>query len=174
MKARHLIAAGAVITLVGILGFASVLVGINPVSAVVDGDDRDPPELQSFVAGGAHCTDDFAANSSTVVRSGGANTQVTYERNVSLPDPSYAIGDPRFDRHNESTYVLSIPIDETEKAPRDCTGVARYNASMRIPAGDDPWRIIVDHDGETVTTLFGDSDSSAFGGSASAGGSASG
>jgi hypothetical protein len=123
---------------------------------------------------GAQCTDDFMANSSTTVRAGGPNTEITYARNVSLPGPSYAIGGPTFERLNESTYVLSIPTEETEKEPRDCPGVARYEATMRIPAGDDPWRVRVDHDGETVTTLWGDADSSGVGGSASGGASASG
>lgn len=113
------------------------------------------------------------ANSSTTVVGGGANTEITHSRNISLPSPSYAIGGPAFERVNESTYHLSIPIEETEKAPRECSGVARYNASMRIPAGDDPWRVIITHDGRNVTTLFGDSDSSVFGGSVSSGASVS-
>jgi hypothetical protein len=44
---------------------------------------------------------------------------------------------------------------------------------MRIPAGDDPWTLIVKQDGETVTTLRGDSDSSLLGGSTSVSGSVS-
>ena len=44
---------------------------------------------------------------------------------------------------------------------------------MRIPAGDDPWTLIVEHDGEPVTTLRGDSDSSLLGGSTSVSGSVS-
>jgi len=38
---------------------------------------------------------------------------------------------------------------------------------MRIPTGDDPWRIDVNHDNETVTTIEGDSESGIGGGSAS-------
>ncbi|PHQ40567.1 hypothetical protein DJ69_00395, partial [Halorubrum persicum] len=53
------------------------------------------------------------------------------------------------------------------------TGVARYNGTMRIPAGDGPWTLIVRHNGETVTTLRGDSNRSLLGGSTSVSGSAS-
>lgn len=176
MNRRRLATVVAILGLVTVAGVA-VAVGAGPASAVnggVLGDEkRHPPALLSFESAGAQCTDDFMANSSTRVKGGGANTEITYARNVSLPGPSYAIGGPTFERHNESTYVLSIPIEETEKAPRDCAGVARYEAAMRIPAGDDPWRVVVEHDGETVTTLWGDSNSSVGGGSVSAGGSAS-
>ena len=44
---------------------------------------------------------------------------------------------------------------------------------MRIPAGDDPWTLIVKQDGERVTTFRGDSDVSLLGGSTSVSGSVS-
>lgn len=165
-----------IVVVLGILitvgGFAA-FVAAGPLPPILGGEERRPPALTSFESAGAHCTDDFMANSSSRVVAGGANTEITYARNVSLSDASQAVGRPTFERLNESTYLLSFPIEETEKAPRDCTAVARYNASMRIPAGDDPWQVIVNHDGQNVTTLYGDSDSSVLGGSASSGGSSS-
>lgn len=44
---------------------------------------------------------------------------------------------------------------------------------MRIPAGEDPWQVIIRHDGQNVTTVFGDADSSLVGDSASGGGNVS-
>ncbi|MCU4802457.1 hypothetical protein OB920_19010 [Halobacteria archaeon HArc-gm2] len=160
----------AVVGVVAIVGTVAVVAGLGlwPVGAGSPlGDDPQPPALLSFESAGAHCTDDFSANSSTSVASGGVNTEITHARNVSLPGPSYAIGGPTFERQNESTYVLSVPIEETDKAPRECPGAARYEATMRVPAGDDPWRIVVTHDEETVTTIEGDSERGVASGSAS-------
>lgn len=176
MTRRGIVAVLAVVGVVAIVGSAAVVAGVGlwPMGAGGPfGDDPQPPALLSFESAGAHCTDDFSANSSTSVASGGANTEITYARNVSLPGPSYAIGGPTFERQNESTYVLSVPVEETDKAPRECPGVARYEATMRIPAGDDPWRIVVNHDDETVTTIEGNSEGGVAGGSSSVSQSAS-
>jgi hypothetical protein len=165
---RATIVGGGVIALLGTIAVAGVIAGVGPAGTLF-GEEPKPPALLSFESAGAQCTDDFTANSSTVVDGGGANTQVTFARNISLPGPSEAVGGPTFERRNESTYELSVPVDETRKAPRNCSGVARYNASMRIPAGDEPWRILVQHDDETVTTLEGTADSTSVSGSASSG-----
>lgn len=176
MNRRSLFAVVAVLVLVGLVGTGSVIAfaGTGPAGVgSLLGDTSDPPALLHFDSAGAHCTDDFMANSSTSVAPGAENTEISYSRNVSLPGPSYAIGGPTFERVNESTYVLDVSIEETEKAPRSCSGVARYNGTMRIPAGEDPWNLLVQHDGETVTTLQGDSNRSLLGGSTSVSGSAS-
>lgn len=173
MHRRTIVTVFVAIALVTVAGLTTAAVGGGTAVEFLEGEDDQPPALLSFESAGAHCTDDVMANASTSVRSGAANTGVTYARNVSLPSPAHAIGGPTFERRNESTYLLSVPIEETSKPPRDCPGVARYNASMRIPAGDDPWRIVIQHDGTNVSTIFGDSDSSLTGGSSSAGGSAS-
>lgn len=131
------------------------------------GASTQPPALVSFTSSGAHCTSEFSANSSTSVAMGGPNTRITYARNVSLPDPSSAIGRPTFERVNESTFVLDVPITETDKPPRACPGVARYNGTMRLPTGEDPWQVLVRHDGERVTQFSGESNSTLLGGSAS-------
>lgn len=165
-----------IIVVLGILitvGGVAASVGAGPLPPMLGGEERRPPALTSFESAGTDCTDDVMANSSTRVTVDGANTEITYARNVSLSDASQVVGRPTFERLNESTYLLSFPIEETEKPPRNCTAVARYNASVRIPAGDDPWQVIVNHDGRNVTTLYGDSDSSVFGGSARSGGSSS-
>ncbi|MFC7324957.1 hypothetical protein ACFQMF_10245 [Halorubrum rutilum] len=137
------------------------------------GGASDQPALLHFDSDEVRCPDEFAANSSTAVSAGPENTEITYARNVSLPSSSYAVGDPTFERLNESAYVLDVPIEEAGNASRSCSGVVRYNGTMRIPAGDDPWTLIVKQDGETVTTLRGDSDSSLLGGSTSVSGSVS-
>ncbi|QKY16212.1 hypothetical protein [Halorubrum sp. CBA1229] len=137
------------------------------------GGASDPPALLGFDSDEVRCPDEFAANSSTSVSAGPGNTEITYARNVSLPSSSHAVGGPTFERLNESAYVLDVPIEEAGNASRSCSGVVRYNGTMRIPAGDDPWKLIVKHDGETVTTLRGDSDSSLLGGSTSVSGSVS-
>jgi len=176
MNRRALLAAVAVLALIGLVGTGSVVAftGVGPTGVGdVFGETSDPPALLHFESAGAHCADEFAANSSTSVAAGAGNTEITYARNVSLPGPSHAIGGPTFERLNESAYVLDVPIEETEKAPRSCSGVARYNGTMRIPAGEDPWTLIIKHDGETVTTLRGDSNRSLLGGSAGVSGSAS-
>ncbi|SFR34101.1 MULTISPECIES: hypothetical protein [Halorubrum] len=137
------------------------------------GGPSDPPALLHFDTDGVRCPDEFAANGSTSVAAGPRNTEITYARNVSLPGPSYAVGGPTFERLNESAYVLDVPIEEAGNASRPCSGVVRYNGTMRIPAGDDPWTLIVKQDGETVTTFSGDSDHSLLGGSTSVSGSVS-
>ena len=176
MERRGLLGVVAVLALVGLVGTGSVIAftGIGPGEAGgLLGDESDPPALLHFDSDGAHCPDEFMANSSTSVASGPENTEIAYSRNVSLPGPSYAIGDPTFERLNESAYVLDVPTEETGNASRPRSGVVRYTGTMRIPAGDDPWTLIVRHDGETVTTLRGDSDSSLLGGSTSVSGSVS-
>jgi hypothetical protein len=171
---RTIIAGFVVVGIVITVGVAGAFVGIGPISPIFENDEPYPPALQSFDTGSVHCTEDFMSNSSTSVRGGGANTEITYARNLSLSSHSHAIGGPTFERLNESTYSLSIPSEETSEAPRECSGVVRYNASMRIPAGDDPWQVIIRHDGTNITTIYGDSDSSLVGGSASGGGKVSG
>ncbi|WP_348609622.1 hypothetical protein [Halobaculum rarum] len=177
MNRRGILAVVTVLVLVGLVGIGGVIgiTGTGPAGVgSLLGDTSDPPALLHFESAGAHCTDDFMSNSSTSVVAGAENTEITYSRNVSLPGPSYAIGGPTFERMNDSTYVLNVPIEETEKAPRSCPGVARYNGTMRIPAGEDPWNLLIKHDGETVITLSGDSNRSLLGGSASVSGSVSG
>jgi len=176
MNRRHLLAVVVVLVVVGLVGTGSVVafVGTGPEGlGSLFSDTSDPPALLHFESAGAHCTENFVANSSTSVVTGGENTEITYSRNVSLPGPSYAIGGPTFERMNESTYVLNVPIEETEKAPRTCPGVARYNGTMRIPVDEEPWHLIIKHDGETITTLYGDSNRSLLSGSASVGQSVS-
>lgn len=170
---RKLVPALLVVGVVIAAGVAAGAVSVDSVSSaaadLAGADDPKPPALVSFTSAGAQCTDEFRANSSSRVAGGGANTEVGYSRNVSLENPANAIGDPTFERINESAYALRVPVETTKKEPRDCPGVARYEANMRIPAGDDPWTILVYHDGEHVTTLYGDSDSSPTGGSVSSG-----
>ena len=131
------------------------------------GGASDPPALLHFDTEEVRCPEEFAANSSTSVAAGPGNTEITYARNVSLPSSSHAVGGPTFERLNESAYVLDVPIEEAGNASRSCSGVVRYNGTMRIPAGEDPWTLIVKQDGETVTTLRGESNRSLPGGSTS-------
>ena len=175
MNRRGILAVIVVVVILGVVGAGSVLAFVGgslggPGSFL--GDTENPPALLYFESAGGQCTDEFMANSSTAVVAD-TNTRITYARNISLPGPSYAIGGPTFERINESAYVLNVPIEETEKAPRACSGVARYNGTMRIPAGEDQWQITIKHEGETVTTLYGDSNRSILGGSAGVGQSVS-
>lgn len=175
MNRRGILAVVAVIVILGIVGAGSMLaiVGSAPGGpGSFLGDTEKPPALLHFESAGAQCTDEFMTNSSTAVVAK-TNAKITHARNVSLPGPSYAIGGPTFEHINETTYVLNVPIEETKKAPRDCSGVARYNGTMRIPAGEDPWQILIKHNGETVTTLYGDSNRSLLSGSSSVGQSVS-
>ena len=176
MNRRGLLAVVTVFLVVAAVGTGTVfaLFGTGPAGlGNFLGDGQEPPALLHFESAGAECTDGVRVNSSTSVVVEEGNTLITYSRNVSLPGPPYAIGGPTFEQVNESTYVLDVPIEETDKAPRACPGVARYNGTMRIPAGEDQWHLIVKHDGETVTTLYGESNSSLLGGSASVGQSVS-
>lgn len=170
MNRRGLVAGVAVVLILSVVAVGSTLALVGSGTGGLGGllaDSEDPPALLSFDSAGAECTDEFRANSSASVAVRGGNTEITYSRNMSLPGPSYAIGGPTFERVNESTYVLDVPVEETDKAPRTCPGVARYNGTVRIPAGEESWNLIVKHDGETVTTLHGESNSSLLGGSAS-------
>jgi hypothetical protein len=173
MNRRGLAVVAAALALF-VTGSAVALAG--PVSGgpggLLGGAD-DPPALLHFDSDEVRCPDEFAANSSTAVSAGPENTEITYARNVSLPGPSYAVGGPTFERLNESAYVLNVPIEEAGNASRSCSGVVRYNGTMRMPVGDDPWTLIVKQDGERVTTLRGDSDHSLLGGSTSVSGSVS-
>lgn len=169
----------AVLAVVAVLGVVSLVVlgvwvaGLGATFGIdggVLGEDPKEPELLSFETDSVHCLDDddeYAANSSTVVAAGGANTEITYARNVSLADSETTIGAATFERVNDSTYLLSVPFEQSDDAARSCSGVVRYNGTVRIPAGDDPWTLVVEHDGERVTTISGDANSSALSGSAS-------
>ncbi|WP_226010834.1 hypothetical protein [Halomicrobium salinisoli] len=168
MNGRYVAAALAAVALVAAAGVGSAVAGVGPAAGLFAGEEH-PPALLGFESTGAHCTDDFMANSSTAVSGGGANTEITHSQNISLPDTAYAVGGPTFERLNETTYVLSVPTEATDAEARDCAAYARYEARMRIPAGDDPWRVIVEHDDETATTLFGDANSAGASGSASGG-----
>ena len=173
MNRRGLVVVAAALALF-VTGSAVALAG--PVSGGPGGllgGASDPPALLHFDTDEVRCPDEFAANGSTSVVAGGPNTEITYARNVSLPSSSHAVGGPTFERLNGSAYVLDVPIEEAGNASRSCSGAVRYNGTMRIPAGDDPWTLIVKQDGETVTTLRGDSDSSLLGGSTSVSGSVS-
>ena len=175
MKRRGILAVVGVVVIVAMVGAGSVLAfsgGLLGGPGNLLFDSKKSPALLDFESAGAQCTDEFMTNSSTSVIAD-TNTRITHSRNVSLPGPSYAIGGPSFERINESAYVLNVPIEETNKEPRACSGVARYNGTMRIPAGEDPWQLIIKHNGETVTTLYGDSNRSVLGGSASVGQSVS-
>jgi hypothetical protein len=147
----------------------SALFVTGPVESGAGNEPPRSPALLAFETGSAQCADTVSANSSTAITTDGSNARVTYARNVSLPGPTEAVGDPAFQRRNETAYELSIPTGRTQRAPRNCSGVARFEATMRIPAGDDPWRIVVQHDNETVTTIEGDADSTGVSGSASGG-----
>lgn len=128
-----------------------------------------PAALVASVSDGARCPDESQANGPTTVAGGAADTRITDPRDVSLSDPSRAIGGQTFGRPDDSAYALRIPVESTEQAPGDCPGVARYEAAMGIPAGEDPWMVHVSHDGRYVTTLLGDAESTGVNGSASAG-----
>ncbi|WP_435098674.1 hypothetical protein [Halorubrum sp. N11] len=179
MNRRSIVAGLIVIALVLVIGVIGAGLAVGQLSTVLDGEQRQPPALEEFDTAGIYCTDDPTANSSTSIRGGGANTGITYTQNISLPSRAHTVGDPTFERLNESTYLLSITTEETPNTT-DCPGgthqdtTVRYNASMRIPAGDDPWQVIIRHDRQNVTTIFGDSDSSLMGGSVSGGGEVSG
>lgn len=167
-----------VVGIIVIVGLVGAGVAVGQFSTLLEGEQRQPPALEEFDTAGIHCTDDPSANSSTSIRGGGANTGITYARNISLPTQSHTVGDPTFERLNDSTYLLSVRTEETPTTTA-CPGgsrhdaTVRYNASMRIPAGEDPWQVIIRHDGQNVTTIFGDADSSLVGGSASSGGNVS-
>lgn len=133
-----------------------------------------PPAVLEFDSTSPRCSEDVMVNSSTEVEADGADTEITYARNVSLPGPSYAIGGPRLERLNDTAYVLDIPFEETETVNRECAGVVRYNGTVRIPAGEDPWQLFIEHDGDRVTRLTGDTNRSIFGGSSQVGQSVSG
>lgn len=173
MDGRHVAAVGAVVAIAAVTATASVLVGVGPAAALFDGEEERPPALLDFDATDAQCTDRFVGNSSTSMAGGGPNTELTYARNVSLADTSHAVGDASLERLNESSYVLSVSFEDTDAEAEDCEAFARYEADMRIPAGEDRWTLIVEHDGERVTTLWGETNSSMVGGSASAGSSVS-
>ena len=167
MNRQYIVAAVVAIGLIGSVGVGSAIAGVGPAADLLDEEEQ---ELLSFESAGTHCTESFMTNSSTTIENGPEDTTITHAQNISLPDSSYTVGTPSFEAVNESTYLLSVPTEEvTEKEPKGCTGVARYEASMQIPVGDDPWTIVVEHDNETAMTLYGDSNSTGASGSASAG-----
>lgn len=170
MDRRKIVAVVGVLGIAGLVGTAGLIAGVGGLPAGIDtvtGETETQPALLHFEAAGSQCTDRYEANSSSAVGVGGGSTEITHAQNVSLPDPSYALGTPTFEAINDSAYVLNVPIVETAKPPRDCQGVARYNGTMQIPTGESPWQLIVKHDNEEVTTIRGNSNQSLMGGSVS-------
>lgn len=156
-----------VLGVVGTLGVGSAVAGVGPAADLLGPQH----ELQDFAVSDPQCTDDFATNSSTAIETDGSDTVITHAQNISLADPGVTVGEPTLERVNGSTYRLSIPTEDSGGGAAQCVASARYNASMTLPVDDEPWTVIVEHDGERATTLFGDSNSSGASGSASAGGS---
>ncbi|MFB6113520.1 MAG: hypothetical protein ABEJ58_05390 [Halodesulfurarchaeum sp.] len=160
-----------------LLGFSVVFVlvgagfalGAVPIHSILGEETATPAELIAFRSAGTTCTGDFMSNTSIRVRNDGSTVLIDYERNVSLADASRTIGEPTFERTNESAFVLRVPTVSTDKPERNCTAYARYNASMRIPAGEDRWTVLVYHDGKHVGTMWGDQNSTGASASASAG-----
>ena len=165
--------------IVVIVGLVGAVVALGPAGLSVPGLDfataeqSDPPALTSFETRAGACTQDFMVNSSTAVRNRGGNVEITYERNISLADPTHTVGNASLERLNESAYALHVPIESTSEASGNCSAYTRYNASMRIPEHEDGWTVLVYHDGEQVTKLFGNSDSTGVGSSVSVGASVS-
>jgi hypothetical protein len=169
MDTRTIFGVAALVSIIAIIGVTGIFAGIGagtPIWTAVFGEDPEPAKLNSFGTGPVHCIEDDHINSSTSVDASGVNTHITYARNVTLPNRSYGIGNASFEQVNESAYALSVEIKPMNNTERACAGVVRYNGSMQIPAGDDPWSLIIKHNNETITTLHGFSNSTLLGGSA--------
>jgi len=91
-----------------------------------------------------------------------------------MTDRRVVVADPTFERVDGSTYGLNVRTEPSEAVSRTCSGVVRYNGTVRIPVDDGPWRLVFRHDGEPVTTLRGESNTSPLGGSVRVGQSVSG
>jgi hypothetical protein len=169
MNTRVILGVAAFVGVIAIIGVTGIFTGIGtgtPVWTGVFGDDPEPAKLNSFEAGPVHCIEDDHTNTSTTVAASGVNTHITYARNVTLPDRSYGIGNASLEQVNESAYALEVEIKPMNNTERACAGVVRYNGSMQIPVGDDPWHLIIEHNNQTITTLHGYSNSTLLGGSA--------
>ena len=171
MNRQLAVGAIVIIGLAGTAGVASAVTGVGPASNLLGGAQH---ELVDFEASEPQCTDDVISNSSTSIQNNGQKTTITHTQNMSLDHPGVMIGEPSLERLNDSTYVLSVPTEESDGMAAQCIAYTRYEATMQIAAGDDPWRVIVEHDNETAITLYGDSNSSGASASASAGASVSG
>lgn len=169
MNRQQVVGVFVVLGVIGTVGVGSAVAGVGPAADLLGPQH----ELEDFEVSAPQCTDDFSTNSSTAIESDGANTVITHAQNVSLADPGVSVGDPTLERVNESTYRLSIPTTSSDGVAAQCIASARYNATMELPVDDEPWTVIVAHDGERATTLYGDSNSSGASGSASAGASVS-
>lgn len=166
MNRQYVVAAVVAIGLIGTVGVGSALAGVGPAADLLEEEQH---ELLDFAVSDPQCTDAVSTNSSTSIQNAGEDTRITHAQNISLADASVSVGNPTFERLNESAYVLSVPTEETDELGAQCIAYARYEASMQIPVDDEPWTVIVEHDNETAMTLFGDSNSAAASGSASAG-----
>lgn len=118
---------------------------------------NDPSEqaaLASFTSTGGTCVDEPGRNTSTEMRSEDGVTFLTVRSNVTVPATNYGLDTPTFERIGPSTYALNVTSEEdAEKPPQECPGVAqaRFTASLQLPhAGDEPFTVIVNHDGEAV------------------------
>lgn len=166
MNRQYVVLAVVAVGFVGIVGVGSAMAGVGPAGGLLNDGQ---PEVLDFTVSDAQCTDDVMTNSSTSISNERHHTVVNHSQNISLADPSVTIGEPTLEQVNQSTFVLSVPTEETDQSASQCVAFARYEASMQLPVGDDPWTIIVEHDDETAMTLFGDSNSAGASGSASAG-----
>lgn len=166
MNRQYVVIALVAIGLVGTVGVGTAVAGVGPAADLLDGAQH---ELLDFEATDPQCTGEQRTNSSTAVQNGDGETIVTHTQNVSLANPGVSIGEPTLERVNQSTYVLSVPTEESDGMAAQCIAFARYEATMQIPVGDGPWTVVVEHDGETAMTLSGDSNSTSATGSASAG-----
>lgn len=168
----------AVLLLAVTVAAGAAVFGVDPadVASAVAGPDADAeppvsPAVTSFTAASGVCVDRPRRNSSIALRSTANNSYVVVEQNATVPDSSHTVRAERLVRTGPRNYTLSVATSETDGPNRDCSEAAqvRYEASLQVPHGDDePFAVVIRHDGERVGAVYNGADGSG----ASAGGSA--
>ena len=75
---------------------------------------------------------------------------LTITGNVTLPDASYTLTDPRIIERSNDTFVLAVDHRPTSSQNRSCQGLSRYTAKVQLPYGTNEYELTVRH-GENRT-----------------------
>lgn len=144
----------ALLGAVGVVLAVAVLVvaGVGPFAAGA-GSPADLA-LASFESDGGECVESVRVGGRTEVTESDGAYRVTFTGNVSVPDANWTLGNATVERRAPGEYVLAFERrQDPEKAGRECTAQAHYEAVVRVPADDERFVVGVEVDGERVKTL---------------------
>ncbi len=120
---------------------------------VVTEKKPEEPKLVDAVLSGGGCVDSPENAVEVATRSDGGERSLVVAGNVSVPDASYTLGQPKLVETEFGNYSLRVSSHRATKKPKaNCTALANYTATIDVPEGgpNNRFTFTVVHDGEVV------------------------